>query len=44
MGRPAREGKSPVIEMVEGPNLYPSTAGNVGSCRNQEGPPSKAKY
>ena len=44
MGRPTGEGYSPVFEIVEELILYPSTAGNVGSCRNLGGPPPKAKY
>ena len=41
----AAEGESPVGETLQTPVIsFPSTAGHVKSCRNLEGPPSKAKY
>ena len=44
LGRPAREGDSPVIEIKKNLFAYLSTAGHEKPCRNLGGPPSKAKY
>ena len=44
LGRPAKEGESPVCEMLESPCRYLSRAGHVKPCLNLGGPPSKAKY
>ena len=44
LGRPAKEGESPVCENQEAPETYLSRTGHVKSCLNLGGPPSKAKY
>ena len=44
MGRPAREGESPVDEMREGSGRIQSTAGHEESRGKTGGPPSKPKY
>ena len=44
LGKPAREGESPVREMMRTPRRYLSTAGHEKSCRNLGRPRSKAKY
>ena len=42
--RPAKEGKSPVIENVDPPRRIPSSAGHVKPRMNLAGPSAKAKY
>ena len=45
LGRATRVGESPVGEIQRAARaLILSTAGHEKSCRNQGGPPSKAKY
>ena len=44
MGKPAKEGDSPVYESTEGPRMSLSRAGHVESCLNLGGPSSKSKY
>ena len=44
MGRPAKEGDSPVFESGSGPRDFLSRAGHEESCLNLGGPSSKAKY
>ena len=44
LGRPAREGDSPVIEILMTPIASLSKAGHEKPCLNLGGPPSKAKY
>ena len=44
LGRPAREGESPVCENRTAPCTYLSRTGHEKSCLNPGGPPSKAKY
>ena len=44
LGRPAKEGESPVCENESAPETYLSRTGHVKSCLNLGGPPSKAKY
>ena len=42
--RPAKEGKSPVIESLFPPRRIPSSAGHVKPRMNPAGPSAKAKY
>ncbi len=42
--RPAKEGKSPVIESLFPPRRIPSSAGHVKPRMNLPGPSGKAKY
>ena len=42
--RPAREGKSPVVENLRMPRRILSTAGHGKPRRNPAGPSAKAKY
>ena len=44
MGKPAKEGESPVSKSKIGPRVFLSKAGHVKSCLNLGGPSSKAKY
>ena len=44
MGRPAKEGESPVTENRIGTSWIQSTAGHVKPGGNKGGPPSKPKY
>ena len=44
MGRPARQGESPVCEKWKQRDWYLSKAGHGKSGQNLGGPPSKAKY
>ena len=44
MGRPAKQGYSPVCELSNNVSRYPSTAGHVKPGGNTGGPPSKPKY
>ena len=44
LGRQAKEGESPVIEIVRELVGILSRTGHVKSCLNLGGPPSKAKY
>ena len=44
MGRPAKEGESPVCERGSGLRDFPSRAGHVEPCLKLGGPSSKAKY
>ena len=41
---PAKEGASPVREILSTPDQFLSTTGHVKSGGNPGGPPSKAKY
>ena len=44
LGKPAKEGESPVFENRRYGSVYLSTAGHEKPCWNLGGPPSKAKY
>ena len=44
LGRQAKEGESPVIEIVRELVGILSRTGHVKSCLNLGGPPSKTKY
>ena len=44
LGRPAREGESPVCENASALGAYLSRTGHEKSCLNPGGPPPKAKY
>ena len=44
MGKPAKEGDSPVYESMRGSRMSLSRAGHVKSCLNLGGPSSKSKY
>ena len=44
LGRSAKEGDSPVVEIGSGTRSIPSRTGHVESCLNLGGPSSKAKY
>ena len=44
MGKPAREGESPVPEKARGDSGIRSTTGHEKPCGKSGGPPPKAKY
>ena len=44
LGKPARKGESPVIEIIIDPSEFQSRAGHVKSCLKIPRPLGKAKY